>query len=159
MKECLCWNPVYQWKDLCVQAEPAAGSAVPAELEKITRNTTLDSSLDSSLESSLDSSLSSSHNSPHKSLSLYHNSPHKSHNSPPQTVVNVYKNYVPLALAAAGAVGVWIFAKFAKIGGSDNKQTKTVTPPAQPSAQPSAQPASASLVCRRQPEVDPFEMR
>ena len=21
MKECLCWNPVYQWKDLCVQRE------------------------------------------------------------------------------------------------------------------------------------------
>ena len=59
--------------------------------------------------------------------------------------------YVPLALVAAGAVGVWIFAKFAKIGGSDNKQTKRITPP----AQSSAQPASA----RRQPEIDPFEMR
>ena len=145
------------------QAEPAAGSAVPAELEKITRNTTLHSSLESSLVSSLDSSLSSSHNSPHKSLSSSHNSPHKSHNSPPQTVVNVYKNYIPLALVAAGAVGVWIFAKFAKSGGSDNKRTKRITPPAQPSAQPStqpsAQPASASLLCRRQPEIDPFEMR
>ena len=138
------------------QAEPAAVPAVPAELEKITRDTTLDSSLDSSLDSPLDLS----HNSPHKS----HNSPHKSQNSPPQTVVNVYKNYVPLALVAAGAVGVWIFVKFAKIGGSDNKQTKRITQPsaqpsAQPLAQPSAQPASASLLCRRQPEVDPFEMR
>ena len=137
------------------QAGSAAVPAVPAELEKITRDTTLDSSLDSSLDSPLDSS----HNSPHKS----HNSPHKSQNSPPETVVNVYKNYVPLALVAAGAVGVWIFAKFAKIGGSDNKQTKRITPPAQPSAQlsaqPSAQPASAGLLCRRQPEIDPFEMR
>ena len=129
--------------------------AVPAELEKITRNTTLDSSLDSSLDSPLDSY----HNSPH----ISHTSPHKSHNSPPQTMVNVYKNYVPLALVAAGAVGVWIFDKFAKNGGSDNKQTKRITPPAQPSAQPlaqpSSQPASASLLCRRQPEIDPFEMR
>ena len=111
--------------------------------------------LDSSLDSSPDSSLSSSHNSPHKSLGSSHNSPHKSHNSPPPTVVNVYKNYVPLAQVAAGAVGVWIFAKFAKIGGSDNKQTKRITPPVRPSAQPSALPASA----RRQSEIDPFEMR
>ena len=107
-------------------AGPGAGSAAPAVPEKITRNTTLDSSLDSSLDSPLDSS---------------HNSPYKSYNSPPQTVVNVYNNYVPLALVAAGAVGFWIFAKFAKIGGSDKKQTKRITPPAQPSAHSSAQPA------------------
>ena len=123
------------------QAGPAAGSAVPAvpaELEKITRNTTLNSSLDSSLDSSLSSS---------------HNSPHKSHNSPPQTVVNVYKNYVQLALVTAGAVGVGIFAKFAKIGGYDNKQTKRITPPAQPSVQPSAQPSAQPASARRQPEL------
>lgn len=110
-------------------AEQAAAKAEPAEPEKITKDTPFDSS---------------------------HNSPHKSHNSPPQTVVNVYKNYVPLALVA-GAVGVWIFAKFAKIGsnaGSGNKQSKRIAPPVQSSAQ-LAQPASV----RRQPEIDPFEMR
>ena len=69
--------------------------------------------------------------------------PHEPQNT--QTVVNVYKSYVPLALVATGAIVFLIFGKF---GGFkiENKQTeKHNTAPAP--------------VVRREPEIDPFEIR